>query len=159
MEFWLNSSANGHVINLILPKYRNIISCKIYIVCRFSFKLSENAEYMMPNMLKGIRLPFTIFLAINGRKTCLKMAQKWLPCHKNGHSLVIFNRILTNLVSKMIYSSRRIEWWKEIKAISFRLDFKILGLNLGVAGRKKPCNPWFLVKIDFFFRYIPTYHI
>ena len=42
-----------------------------------------------------------------------------------GHNFVIFHPILTIKYTKMISSSRRIEWWKDLSSISFRLDFHI----------------------------------
>ena len=44
----------------------------------------------------------------------------------DGYNSAIFHPILTNKYTKMIYSSRRIDWWKELSSISFGLDFGIL---------------------------------
>ena len=43
-----------------------------------------------------------------------------------GHNSVIFYPILTFKYIKMISSSRRIDWWKDLSSISFRSDFHIL---------------------------------
>ena len=63
-----------------------------------------------------------------------KIATNWLKMSRvatfgqslGGHNLVIFHPILTFDHTKMISSSRGIEWWKDLSSISFRLDFRIL---------------------------------
>ena len=44
----------------------------------------------------------------------------------SGHNSAIFYPILTFKYTKMISSSRRIDWWKDLSSISFRSDFHIL---------------------------------
>ena len=51
----------------------------------------------------------------------LTFGQSW-----DGHNLVILHPIWTFDPTKMISSSRRIDWWKDLSSISFRLDFCFL---------------------------------
>ena len=67
-------------------------------------------------------------------KNVAKIATNWLKMSRaatfghslGGHNLVIFHPILTFDHTKMMSSSRGIEWWKDLSSISFRLDFGIL---------------------------------
>ena len=57
-------------------------------------------------------------------KMVSKNGQNLAAPQKNRHNLVIFHPISINLVAKVIYSSREIDWRKENDPISFRLDFE-----------------------------------
>ena len=52
----------------------------------------------------------------------------------DGHNLVTLCPIWTNDHTKMIYSSRRIDWCKELSSISIGLDFDIFGHLLPPGG-------------------------
>ena len=62
------------------------------------------------------------------------MATNWLKISRaatlgqslDGHNLVIFHPILTFDHTKMISSSRRVQWCKDLSSISFRSDFGFL---------------------------------
>ena len=64
-------------------------------------------------------------------KNMAKMAKKWLKISRaatfgqswDGHNLVILHPIWTFDPTKMISSSRRIDWLKDLSSISFCLDF------------------------------------
>ena len=60
----------------------------------------------------------------------LRVAITWSPY------IIIYNPIWKNDHTKMISSSRRIEWWKDLsfKFISFRCDFGILSHFLPPEG-------------------------
>ena len=45
-----------------------------------------------------------------------KKAQLLVALDKNGHNLVILSPIWTNLVSKIIYWSSRIYWYRELSS-------------------------------------------
>ena len=51
------------------------------------------------------------------------------------HNFVILHPIWTNDPTKIIYSSRRIEWRKELSSISFRSDFGIFGSLFGLCPK------------------------
>ena len=63
------------------------------------------------------------------------MAKKWLKNGRaatfgqswDGHNLAILHPIWTFDPTKMISSSRRIDWCKDLSSISFRLDFCFYG--------------------------------
>ena len=67
-------------------------------------------------------------------KNMARMANKWLKISSaatfgqslSGHNSTIFYPIWTFDHTKMISSSRRVEWWKDLSYISFRLEFDIL---------------------------------
>ena len=62
-----------------------------------------------------------------------KITRKWthvaiIEQYLDRHNFAILHPIWTNDPTKMIYSSRRIEWLKDLSSISFRSDFDIFGL-------------------------------
>ena len=67
-------------------------------------------------------------------KNMARMANKWLKINGvatfghslGGHNSVIFHSIWTFDHTKIISSSRRVECWKELSSIFFRLEFGIL---------------------------------
>ena len=61
----------------------------------------------------------------------------------DGHNSAIFYPILTFKYTKMISSARRIDWWKDLSSISFRLDFHILSHFL------PPVATWTTMAIGF----------
>ena len=64
------------------------------------------------------------------------MAKKWHACHHNCLNSVILSPILTNKGTKMFYSSRRIDWWKDLSSNSFSCCFIfILAFLLLKTGR------------------------
>ena len=80
-----------------------------------------------------------------------KNGQNLAAQQKNGRNSVIFCPISINLVFKVIYSSRPIDWRNENDCISFRLEFRIFGSKKGVADEKWPANVHFWMKFNFFF--------
>ena len=88
-------------------------------------------------------------------KNVAKIATNWLKMSRaaafgqslGGHNLVIFYPILTFDHTKMISSSRRVQWWKDLSSISFRSDFGFLShflppvatwATLGARAQKYP---------------------
>ena len=71
-----------------------------------------------------------------------KITRKWMRVaiidqYLDRHNFAILHPIWTNDPTKMIYSSRRIEWLKDLSSISFRSDFDIFGSFLD-HGPEKP---------------------
>ena len=72
---------------------------------------------------------------------CPKITRKWtrvaiIDQYLDRHNFAILHPIWTNDPTKMIYSSRRIEWLKDLSSISFRSDFAIFGSFFGPWSRK-----------------------
>jgi len=79
-----------------------------------------------------------------------KMVHKWSKNGRaatfgqslGGHNSVTLHPILTNDPTKMISSSRRVEWWKDLSSISFRLDFGILSHFLPLVATWTTLGVW-----------------
>ena len=70
-----------------------------------------------------------------------KITRKWtrvaiIDQYLDRHNFAILHPIWTNDPTKMIYSSRRIEWLKDLSSISFRSDFDIFGSFFGPWSKK-----------------------
>ena len=103
--------------------------------------LWDKMSILIPIGLK-IGLPITLHVndGQNKLEVCIsknmaKMAKKWLKnCRAatfgqswDGHNSAILHPIWTFDPTKMISSSRRIDWCKDLSSISFRLDFCFYG--------------------------------
>ena len=87
-------------------------------------------------------------------KMMSKNGQNLAAWQKNGCNSVIFCPISMNLVCKVIYSSRPIDWRNENDCISFRLDFRIFRSKKGRSWRKMARKSSFLDEIQFFLHHM-----
>ena len=113
-------------------------------------------------------------------KNVAKTATNWLKISRaatfgqslGGHNLVIFYPILTFDHTKMISSSRRVQWWNDLSSTSFRSDFVFLShflppvatwATLGARTQKYP-QAWvqkiyFFSSRDFFCSLVPFFFV
>ena len=76
-----------------------------------------------------------------------------------GHNSAIFHPILTNLGFKIVYSSRGIQWCREIQPMIIMETFSICWPKLVNFDTNWARKLSFFDKIDFFFQYMSRYII
>jgi hypothetical protein len=110
--------------------YKN--ACKIFVFQSIEFKLSgklANSVFHIIELINPIRFPIICHFWPN-------YVQKWSKCYNNvkkkQRNFINFWQILIILVSKMIYYSRLIDWWRENTYNYPSFSFVIFGQKNGV---------------------------